>query len=64
MITQNQSQTDQLELPCAHKIAFDTRRQARAAANIANYHYGNRLVTYLCQYCLLWHLATDYGDED
>lgn len=45
-------------LPCAEKIAFDTQKQARAAANVAAYQHGAKLATYHCRYCGLWHLSS------
>ena len=51
---------DQYELPCADKIAYDTQKDAQAAATVARHWHGSKLYTYKCQYCALWHLATDY----
>ncbi len=45
-------------LPCDNKLAFDTLRQAAAAANVAEYQHGSSLKPYYCQYCGLWHLAS------
>ena len=50
---------DKAELPCSDKIAFDTRREANAAANVAEYQYGNKLRSYRCRHCDLWHLASN-----
>ena len=47
-------------LPCADKLAFDTPRQARAAANVAQYQHGTKLKVYQCRYCHLWHLSSSY----
>lgn len=49
---------DEAALPCAEKIAFDTLRQAMAAANVAEYQHGAHVKPYECQYCGLWHLAS------
>jgi hypothetical protein len=46
------------ELPCAEKIAFDTSKEAGAAANVAEYRYGTKLKAYQCSYCQLWHLSS------
>jgi len=54
---------DTSELPCAPKLAFDTQKQATAAATVAAYQHGAQVRPYQCQYCQLWHLASDYGDE-
>ncbi|HSH56047.1 MAG TPA: hypothetical protein VK983_04445 [Candidatus Limnocylindrales bacterium] len=51
-------QDDETVLPCAEKLAFDTEREARAAATVAAYHYGSQLKTYTCRYCHLWHLSS------
>ncbi|MDB5169744.1 MAG: hypothetical protein JWN82_140 [Candidatus Saccharibacteria bacterium] len=45
-------------LPCAEKLAFDTARQAQAAATVALHQHGTKLQIYVCQHCALWHLAS------
>ncbi len=45
-------------LPCDDKLAFDTQRQASAAANVAQYQHGAILRPYRCRHCSLWHLTT------
>ena len=45
-------------LPCAEKLAFDTQRQAQAAATVAEYQHGSHLRPYVCRYCGLWHLSS------
>ncbi len=52
------NETDEAALPCADKLAFETRRQANAAANVAQYQHGASLRPYHCRHCLLWHLTT------
>ncbi len=47
-------------MPCADKLAFDTRREAEAAANVAHYRYGSSLKVYCCSYCELWHLSSAF----
>lgn len=49
-------------LPCADKLVFDTKKQAEAAALTAKYQHGTRLKAYLCSYCGLWHMASDYSN--
>lgn len=49
-------------LPCADKLAFDTKRAAQATATTAGYHHGTKVKPYKCSYCHLWHLASDYED--
>jgi hypothetical protein len=49
--------------PCSDKLAFDTRKQAAAAAVVAEYQHGTQLKTYHCRHCRLWHLASRHGDE-
>lgn len=51
-------------LPCAEKLAFDTKKDADATANVAHYRYGNKLKSYVCRYCNLWHLSSNSDDED
>lgn len=50
--------SDEVTLPCADKLAFETRRQASAAANVAQYQHGASLRPYRCRHCSLWHLTT------
>lgn len=56
----DQETTD--ELPCKDKLAFDTRRQAEASANVVFYRYGSTVHAYICRYCRLWHLASGSAD--
>lgn len=49
---------DSPPLPCAEKLAFDSRRQAQAAATVAAYQHGANVAPYRCQYCGLWHLSS------
>lgn len=46
-------------LPCADKLAFDTPKEARAAAVVAAYRYGTQLKIYRCRHCGLWHLSSN-----
>jgi len=48
------------ELPCKDKLAFDTQRQAKAAAVVAAHQHGTKLKPYRCRHCHLWHLASGY----
>jgi len=48
------------ELPCADKLAFDTRLEAEASAAVLLWQRGTRLKAYLCTHCALWHLSTNY----
>lgn len=47
------------DLPCAQKLAFDTQKQANAAANVAEYQRGVVLKAYHCRHCQLWHLSSN-----
>ena len=49
---------DEQVLPCVDKLAFDTEKQAAAAANVAEYQHGAHVRPYVCRYCDLWHLAS------
>lgn len=49
---------EQEALPCSEKLAFDTKKQAEAAAVVANYQHGAELHVYVCRHCGLWHLAS------
>ena len=44
--------------PCDHKLAFDTVKEAKAAANVADYQHGAKLKVYRCRHCNLWHLSS------
>lgn len=56
--------TDEPEvLPCDDKLAFNTKRDAEATANVAHYRYGNKLKAYVCRYCGLWHLSSNFDDD-
>lgn len=46
------------ELPCADKLALDTKKQAEAAATVAEHQHGTKLAVYKCQHCSLWHLRS------
>lgn len=48
------------ELPCADKIAFDTKEAARTTATVSEHRYGSKLKVYECRYCGLYHLASEY----
>jgi hypothetical protein len=45
-------------LPCADKLAFDTKKEAQNAALVADYQHGTKFKVYKCQHCGLWHLAS------
>jgi hypothetical protein len=45
-------------LSCSEKLAFDTEKEAKAAANFAKWSYGTKLKTYICKHCGLWHLSS------
>jgi hypothetical protein len=48
-------------LPCHEKLAFDTKKQAEAAAVTAHYQHGSVLKVYKCRFCDLWHLSSNYA---
>ncbi len=49
---------EEVALPCASKLAFDTEKQADAAALTAQWQHGSQVKSYKCRYCHLWHLAS------
>jgi hypothetical protein len=49
------------DLPCKPKLAFDTFEQAEAAAVTVKYQHGTSVKPYICKFCNLWHLASDYS---
>lgn len=51
-------------LPCANKLAFDTQKQANAAATVTQYQHGTKLKSYRCRHCQLWHLSSQPADTD
>ncbi|MGB4800861.1 MAG: hypothetical protein WBP03_05095 [Candidatus Saccharimonadales bacterium] len=55
-------ETDAVKLPCADKIAFDSKKQAEATATTSAYWYGTRPHAYRCSHCGLWHLSTTSPD--
>jgi hypothetical protein len=60
----DENERDSNELPCNDKLAFDTKKQAAATANVAHYRYGSKLHAYKCRYCGLWHLSSGPANED
>jgi hypothetical protein len=53
---------DENVLPCTDKLAFDTKKQADIAANVAKYQRGITLKSYKCRHCGLWHLSSQPDD--
>jgi hypothetical protein len=49
---------EEVVLPCADKLALDTKKQAEDATTVAKHQHGTKLAVYKCQYCNLWHLTT------
>ena len=60
MDSDDDQQTD--VLPCHEKLAFDTKREADASANVVEYRYGSKVHAYVCRYCGLWHLSSNTAD--
>lgn len=52
-----------MEIPCVDKLAFDTKKQAQDAANVAAFQRGTKLKVYKCRHCELWHLSSKYEDN-
>jgi hypothetical protein len=53
-----ENSTDTQTLPCADKLVFDTREQARATAVTLAWQHGTQLKAYQCSHCNLWHLSS------
>jgi ribosomal protein L21 len=51
---------EEISLPCADKLAFETVEAARATATVSEHRYGGKLKVYKCRHCHLYHLATRY----
>lgn len=49
---------DDRSLVCVNKLAFDSKKQAMTAANVAYFQHGILLKAYVCQECGLWHLSS------
>lgn len=58
----NEHAEEEPGLPCKDKLAFDTKREAQATANVAHYRYGGSMHAYVCRHCNLWHLASGPAD--
>ncbi len=52
-----------MEYPCSDKLAFDSKKQAQDAANVAAFQRGAKLKVYKCKHCALWHLSSDYTES-
>lgn len=50
------------ELPCSHKISFDSQKEATTSATVAQHQHGTKLKAYRCKFCKLWHLASAYNE--
>lgn len=61
MATKKKKQTHhkKADADCAHKLVFDTKKQAQAMATTLNHQRGNKLHPYSCSHCELWHLTSD-----
>lgn len=47
------------ELPCAGKLALDTKSQAQSSATAIKWQRGMKLKAYQCRHCGLWHLSSN-----
>jgi hypothetical protein len=47
------------ELPCAAKMAFDSKEEAEAVGLAAEWQHGGTLKVYRCRHCHLWHLSSN-----
>ncbi|HEX5395301.1 MAG TPA: hypothetical protein VFW52_03065 [Candidatus Saccharimonadales bacterium] len=54
--------TETDKLPCADKLAFDSKSEAEAEARVVRWRHGNALRAYRCRYCGLWHLSSSPDD--
>lgn len=55
-------ENEEPQKPCVDKLAFDTPKQAKAAAVVADLQHGTKLKVYHCRFCDLWHLSTDSSE--
>jgi len=49
---------EKTDLPCAEKLAFDTKKEAQAAATTVEWQRDIKLKPYKCRHCGLWHLTS------
>lgn len=49
---------EQPPLPCADKMAFDTKAAAEALALTVSWQHGTHVKAYQCAHCGLWHLSS------
>ncbi len=56
----NLEDSEKAALPCADKLAFDSKKQADAAVVVAKHQHNTDVASYRCQHCELWHLRTVY----
>lgn len=49
---------EELALPCAGKLVFDSRKQAIGSAVAIRHQRGTKLKPYKCSHCGLWHLSS------
>lgn len=50
--------------PCKDKMAFDSKKEAEDTARVAEHQHGTKLKVYKCRSCSLWHLASNYRNEE
>lgn len=53
---------EDIALPCAEKMAFETIAAAEATGTVSEWRYGSKLKVYKCRYCHLYHLSSNYED--
>lgn len=46
-------------LPCADKLAFNSKKEAQATATVTKWRRGTVLKVYKCHHCSLWHLSSE-----
>jgi len=49
---------EETPLECQAKLRFTTRRDAEAAATVAEHQHGIKLKAYMCRHCGWWHLSS------
>ena len=45
-------------------MAFGSRDEAQNAATVAAHQHGSDLRVYNCDKCDLWHLSTNFGEDN
>jgi hypothetical protein len=51
-------------LLCDKKMSFGSKIEAENTATVTEYQRGTKLIAYKCRGCGLWHLSSNYGENN